>query len=141
MPNPYPPDAGTLARGLEVYQVFCVGCHGPVGDGKGIAAPDLMPPPFDFTTLKGRLPRKAGRKYVGGLFYYQVMNGITGTAMPYFKKELESAKIWDVSNFIAHEFVGYSDYGVPPKGLDASYITPRNPALPYRPPRVSGGAR
>jgi len=138
MPNPYPADAATLGRGERVYQVFCIGCHGPVGDGKGPAAPYLNPPPLDFTTLKGRLPEG---KYVGGLLYYQVMNGITGTDMPYFKKDLESAKIWDLSNYVASNFVGYTDYGVPPVGLDASYVTPPNPTLPYRPPAAEKGGR
>ena len=62
------------------------------------------------------------------------MNGITGTAMPYFKKDLESAKIWDVSSFVAQNFVGYTDYQVAPFGLDAAYVTPAKPTLPYRPP-------
>jgi len=136
MPNPYPADEGALARGREVYQIFCVGCHGPVGDGKGMAAADLMPPPLDFTSLKGRLPEG---KYIGGLMYYQVMNGIVGTAMPYFKKDLESAKIWDVSNFVAANFVGLTDYRTPPFGLDASYVTPPNPTLPYAPPKGQSG--
>lgn len=48
------------------------------------------------------------------------MNGITGTSMPHFKKELESAKIWDVSNFVAVNFIGYSDANIPPGGIDAS---------------------
>jgi len=139
MPNPYPPEASAIARGEKVYQVFCIGCHGPVGDGRGIAAPYLMPPPLDFTSLKRNLPQG---KYIGGLLYYQVMNGITGTDMPYFKTELESAKIWDVSNFIAKNFVGYTDYHVPPVGIDASYITPANPKLPYRPlPEQERGTR
>jgi len=136
MPNPYPADEGGLARGKEVYQIFCVGCHGPVGDGKGMAAPDLMPPPLDFTSLKPRLPEG---KYIGGLIYYQVMNGIVGTAMPYFKKDLESAKIWDVANFVAANFVGHTDYQTPPFGLDAAYITPPNPKLPYAPPKGQAG--
>jgi len=138
MPNPYPPDQAALARGQEVYEIFCVGCHGPVGDGKGIAAPHLMPPPLDFTTLKGNLPQG---KYIGGLLYYQVMNGITGTDMPYFKKDLESAKIWDVSNFVAANFVGYTDYHVAPLGIDAAYVTPPHPQLPYVPPRPEKGGR
>lgn len=139
MPNPYPPEEASLARGEKVYQVFCINCHGPVGDGKGIAAPNLMPPPLDFTTLRARLPQG---KYIGGLLYYQIMNGITGTAMPYFKKDLESEKIWDVSNFIARNFVGYTDYGVPPVGIEASYITPEDLRLPYRPPAgPKGGSR
>jgi len=138
MPNPYPPDQAALARGEEVYQAFCVGCHGPVGDGKGIAVPYLSPPPLDFTTLRGNLPQG---KYIGGLLYYQVMNGITGTAMPYFKKDLESAKIWDVSNFVAVNFVGHSDYQVPPTGIEASHITPKEPVLPYAPPAGAEGGR
>ncbi len=124
MPNPYPPTEAALARGQKVYQVHCVGCHGPVGDGKGIAAPYLMPPPLDFTQLQGNLP---GGKYIGGMIYYQVMNGITGTAMPYFKKDLESAKIWDVSSYVAASFVSYTDYGVPPVGIEASSVGPPAP--------------
>ena len=49
------------------------------------------------------------------------MNGITGTAMPYFKKALESEKIWDVSNFIAVQFLGYTDADIEPEGIDAAY--------------------
>lgn len=136
MPSPYPAEEGALARGKEVYEIFCVGCHGPVGDGKGFAAANLLPPPLDFTSLNGRLPEG---KYVGGLLYYQVMNGIVGTAMPYFKKDLESAKIWDVSSFVAVNFVGRTDYQTPPFGLDAAYVTPPNPRLPYAPPKGEAG--
>ncbi len=136
MPNPYPAEEAGVARGQEIYQFYCIGCHGPVGDGQGPAAPYLQPVPFDFTGLKEHLP---GGKYVGGLIYYQVMNGITGTAMPYFKKDLESGKIWDVSNYVAQNFIGYTDYQVPPFGLDASYITPPRPTLPYQPPAGQTG--
>ena len=44
------------------------------------------------------------------------MNGITGTAMPYFKRELESEKIWDVSNYVAVYFLGYTDADIEPRG-------------------------
>ncbi len=33
--NPFPPDASNIARGKELYEVFCDKCHGPAGDGKG----------------------------------------------------------------------------------------------------------
>ena len=49
------------------------------------------------------------------------MNGITGTAMPYFKRDLESEKIWDVSNYVAVDFLGYTDAGIEPQGIEASY--------------------
>ncbi len=38
MPNPYPATDAALARGQEIFQQFCVGCHGLVGDGQGPAA-------------------------------------------------------------------------------------------------------
>jgi len=114
VPNPYPTSAAGLARGHKIYQDFCLGCHGPVGDGMGPAQPWIYPPPFNFTLLKGR-------EISGGILYYQIMNGITGTAMPYFKRELESEKIWDVGNYVAVYFINDSDANTEPRGIDAAY--------------------
>ncbi|MCK9296254.1 MAG: cbb3-type cytochrome c oxidase subunit II [Desulfobulbaceae bacterium] len=118
MPNPYPALEADLARGRKIYQQFCIGCHGPVGDGRGQAAGFLNPMPLNFTVLRRHL---VDNRYIGGLLYYQIMNGITGTAMPYFKKSLESEKIWDVANYLAVSFIGYSDANIEPTGIDASY--------------------
>lgn len=114
VPNPYPTTEAGLARGHKIYQDFCIGCHGPVGDGMGPAQPWIYPPPFNFTLLKGR-------EISGGILYYQIMNGITGTAMPYFKRELESEKIWDAGNYVAVYFINESDANREPKGIDAAY--------------------
>jgi hypothetical protein len=74
------------------------------------------------------------------------MNGITGTGMPYFKRELESEKIWDVSNYIATRFLGYTDAGDKQGGIPASYEPPWKNT--YQPPSTqpttsesSGGAK
>jgi cytochrome c oxidase cbb3-type subunit 2 len=112
--NPYPTTAAGLARGHKIYQGFCIGCHGPIGDGMGPAQPYLYPPPLNFTILKGR-------GVSGGILYYQIMNGITGSAMPYFKRELESEKIWDVGNYVAVYFIDQTDANAEPRGIDASY--------------------
>ena len=114
VPTPYPATAAGLARGRKIYQDFCFGCHGPVGDGMGPAQPYIYPPPLNFTILKDR-------GISGGIIYYQIMNGITGTAMPYFKRELESEKIWDVGNYIAKYFINEIDANAEPRGIDASY--------------------
>ena len=114
IPTPYAASEASLARGEKIYQDFCFGCHGPVGDGMGPAQPYLYPPPLNFTLLKGR-------GISGGIIYYQIMNGITGTAMPYFKRELESEKIWDVGNYIAKYFIDEIDANEEPRGIDASY--------------------
>ena len=118
MPNPYPATDESVLRGKKTYQEFCMGCHGTVGDGRGPARPFMDPPPLDFTELRRNLVQG---KYIGGILYYQIMNGITGTAMPYFKRALESEKIWDVSNYVAVYFIGYTDSGIEPKGIDAAY--------------------
>jgi cytochrome c oxidase cbb3-type subunit 2/cytochrome c oxidase cbb3-type subunit I/II len=129
MPSPYPATPAGLGRGRKTYQQYCINCHGQMGDGNGPATPYLQPEPFNFTTLRRHLIQG---KYLGGMFYYQIMNGITGTGMPYFKRELESEKIWDVSNYIAVTFVGYADANTEPRGIDAAY----EPAWenPYEPP-------
>ena len=114
LPNPYLTSPEGLARGHRIYQSFCIGCHGPVGDGMGPAQPFLYPPPLNFTIVKDR-------GITGGILYYQIMNGITGTAMPYFKKDLESEKIWDVGNYVAVTFIGQTDAHAEPRGIDASY--------------------
>lgn len=113
LPNPYPTSEAGLARGHKIYQDFCMGCHGPIGDGMGPAQPYLYPPPLNFTVLKDR-------EISGGILYYQIMNGITGTAMPYFKKHLESEKIWEVGNYVAVNFINDSDAGADDGGIDAS---------------------
>ncbi|MGH9472883.1 MAG: cbb3-type cytochrome c oxidase subunit II [Terriglobales bacterium] len=121
LPNPYPPTEASLARGQFVYQQECIWCHGEVGDGNGPAAADLNPKPFNFTLLK----RHA---WSGGMLYYQIMNGITGSAMPFFKEDLESAKIWDVSNFIAVNFIGKGiDSNARDNGIDAALEAARVP--------------
>jgi cbb3-type cytochrome c oxidase subunit II len=114
VPNPYPTTQAGLARGHKIYQGFCIGCHGPVGDGMGPAQPYLYPPPLNFTILKGR-------GVSGGIFYYQIMNGITGSAMPYFKRELESEKIWEVGDYVAVYFTNQTDANTDPRGIDAAY--------------------
>ena len=118
LPNPYPTTPASIERGKRLFQSFCIGCHGPVGDGMGLAQPHIYPPPLNFTLLRDR-------GISGGILYYQIMNGITGTAMPYFKRELESEKIWDVGNYVAIYFIGRSDADQPPRGIDAAYEGPR----------------
>jgi cbb3-type cytochrome c oxidase subunit II len=112
--NPYPTTEAGLERGHKIYQDFCIGCHGPVGDGMGPAQPYIYPPPLNFTILKNR-------GVSGGILYYQIMNGITGTAMPYFKRELESQKIWEVGDYVAVYFINQSDANAESRGIDASW--------------------
>ena len=37
------------AKGAEVYKLYCVTCHGELGDGQGPVGKTLNPPPRDFS--------------------------------------------------------------------------------------------
>ena len=56
--------AATLNHGKEQYVQYCRPCHGPDGDGKGLSATGLRPPPRDFSQ---------------GLFKF---GGVTAPALP-----------------------------------------------------------
>ncbi len=126
MPNPVPVTKGSVERGRVLYVAFCAGCHGEHGDGRGPSKPYLNPPPMDFTLIQASGANPAApngsnpqpgyhydfrRNQVSplsnGAIYYAVLYGIPGSAMPQFKGQLESEKIWDVGNYIGWAFMGW----------------------------------
>src|SRR5690242_17858781 len=42
-------DAHTLQDGHDAFMLYCYGCHGQKGDGKGPASAGMRPPPRNFT--------------------------------------------------------------------------------------------
>jgi mono/diheme cytochrome c family protein len=74
---------GNAAEGAKAYRRYCVGCHGPDGDGTGENAQWLEPRPRDFTaavfkcrsTPTGTLPTDAD-------LYHSVSRGFVTTNMP-----------------------------------------------------------
>jgi cytochrome c oxidase cbb3-type subunit 2 len=75
--------AGHAASGEKLYGRYCVGCHGPAGDGQGENAPWIDPKPRDFTaavfkcrsTVSGNLPTDVD-------LYNAVTRGFVTTNMP-----------------------------------------------------------
>ena len=68
-----------VAKGKAVYKVNCDTCHGPKGDGQGIAGKMLQPPPRGFADPKGF---KKGAKPAD--LYKSIKEGLPGTAMAPF---------------------------------------------------------
>jgi cytochrome c oxidase cbb3-type subunit I/II len=74
---------GNAKQGKQLYQRFCIFCHGPRGDGMGENAPHLDPKPRDFVQAKfkcrstpsGDLPSDSD-------LYNSISRGLYGTAMP-----------------------------------------------------------
>jgi copper transport protein len=93
LPNPFPADAASLARGQEVYQAQCASCHGVTGRGDGPAGVVLRPRPADF-----RVHMAAG--HTDQELFDWVTNGVDGTAMPPFRDTLTEEERWHVINFL-----------------------------------------
>ncbi len=130
IPNPEPVTVGSVERGRVLYVAYCAGCHGEHGDGRGPAKPYLNPPPMDFTLVQAsgadpaagtpslRTPNpQPGYHYdyrrnevstiSQGSIYYVLVEGIPGSAMPMFRGQLESEKMWDVGNYVGWAFMGW----------------------------------
>ena len=88
LPNPYPTTRPGWNGGIKFIRVFCIGCHGPIGDGMGPAEPYLNPPPLNFTLLNQR-------GISGGILYHQIMEpraNLVIDKLAMAKANLEKAK-------------------------------------------------
>ena len=72
-----------VERGRAVYRQRCVGCHGPDGDGNGLAATFLSPRPRDFTAAVFKFrSTPSGSLPTDGDLYRTITRGVRWTAMP-----------------------------------------------------------
>jgi high-affinity iron transporter len=83
-----PTETPSLARGAEVFQANCAGCHGTLGRGDGPAARGMEPKPTnlaDGSALKDQSPLD---------YYRRISIGVVGTAMPAFELRLPAQDRW-----------------------------------------------
>lgn len=81
-----PQGTGDAHAGAEAYQRYCVGCHGPQGDGRGENAQWIEPKPRDFTeamfkcrsTPTGTLPTDND-------LFQAITRGFVNTNMPQWR--------------------------------------------------------
>jgi len=83
-----------IAAGSDVYQLNCIGCHGPNQDGNGINAQSLNPKPRNLHDAP----------FMQGLSYQRintsVHKGVPGTAMPRWENTLSPDQIADVIIYV-----------------------------------------
>jgi cytochrome c oxidase cbb3-type subunit I/II len=85
---------GHAAEGKKLYRRFCVGCHGPLGDGNGENAPWIDPKPRDFvgatfkcrSTPTGTLPTDQD-------LYNAISRGFYNSNMPHWDALPEQNRI------------------------------------------------
>jgi DMSO reductase family type II enzyme heme b subunit len=87
--------------GQAVYTRWCASCHGEKGDGKGPAAPFLMPKPRDFTFGVYKYKSTVGNGPPSDQDLLRtITDGMPGTAMPGWKDVLGEADRRNVIAFI-----------------------------------------
>ncbi|HEY7637109.1 MAG TPA: cytochrome c/FTR1 family iron permease [Gemmatimonadales bacterium] len=86
-----PAQTPSLARGAQIYQANCAGCHGTLGRGDGPQARGLDPKPAnlaDWVALRDQSPLD---------YFRRVSIGVVGTAMPAFEGRLSPEDRWAVA--------------------------------------------
>ena len=111
--------------GGALYQKLCSQCHGEKGDGKGTAAPRLLPKPRDFTSGKfkirhtpsGALPTDDDLRHI-------IREGMPYTSMPAWK-QLSDAEIETLVTAVKSFSPDFSDASKKP----APIAFPKAPAF------------
>jgi mono/diheme cytochrome c family protein len=110
--------AGDPNAGKELYFRNCTQCHGDKGDGKGVAAPHLMPRPRDFTSGKFKIRTTAS----GALPTHQDLVNIIRRGMPYTSMpawpNLSDDEVSNIAYFITTFSPEFSNAANVPKALD-----------------------
>jgi mono/diheme cytochrome c family protein len=99
-------DAAAVARGQQLYQTYCLMCHGADGKGTGPVAKGLPHPPADLTHHFHRAPGD-GDAYL----FWRVSEGgqvepfkSSQSAMPAYKTVLSEDQRWDLLAYVHAEF-------------------------------------
>ena len=99
-------DAAAIARGAQLYQTYCLMCHGADGKGQGPAAKGLPHAPADLTHHFHRAPGD-GDAYL----FWRVSEGghvepfkSSQSTMPAYKSVLSEEERWDVLAYVHAQF-------------------------------------
>ena len=85
--------AGESLFQIEAQPTACKICHGVTGNGFGIMAQGLTPPPRNFTC------RSTMETISDGQLFWIIRNGSPGTGMPAFKN-LKDKEIWQIVHYL-----------------------------------------
>ena len=119
--SPVPYEAASIADGWRLYRVNCVACHGADFRGSGEAGAALPVRPADLTA-----PHVLAHP-PGDLFWW-ISNGIPGSGMPAFAKDMSETQRWDLVNFVRSLPVGGLTDGL---DEEVRTIAPQAPDFPF----------
>lgn len=92
--NPLKSDSKNLFAGESLFHTdaqptACKICHGPTGNGMGMMAPGLNPPPRNFSCSETM------KNISDGQMFWVVKNGLPGTGMVAYKS-LSDEQVWQI---------------------------------------------
>ena len=91
--NPVPPTVDFVAKGKQLFTIYCTPCHGTSGTGNGLVGEKLSARPFDLTSdVVQTLPD-------GVIFGFLTFGG---QVMPKFANDLSPVERWHVINYLHH---------------------------------------
>lgn len=96
--NPLPSTMKHVFKGEAYFQTdahptACKVCHGAVGNGLGMMAQGLKPPPRNFTC------KETMQEIPDGQLFWVIKNGAPGTGMPAYK-DLQDEAVWQIVHYI-----------------------------------------
>lgn len=101
--------AKVLEQGRLVYRRYCISCHGPEGDGRGVAAYGQWPPPRDLRSAKFKFTGVADRGLPSDKELRRVITqGLAGTYMrPWILQEAELHSVTQYIKTFSREGKGF----------------------------------
>jgi mono/diheme cytochrome c family protein len=102
--NPLPLTDEVLASGQQIYRQYCSACHGPSGQGDGLAPATRYfdPSPTDLALH--------GPAHAAGEYAWIIGEGNPASAMPRFGSKLDEEQIWSVIHYIRHGMASNGEY-------------------------------
>lgn len=88
--NPFPANDAVVENGKQLYDTFCVPCHGAGGKGDGSIVDKYVAPP-DITT-------DTYAKRADGFFFYRITFGTT--IMPGYGHSISAHERWQIIHYL-----------------------------------------
>jgi mono/diheme cytochrome c family protein len=89
MPDAIAKDPQLAQKGEQLFNTFCIACHGQAADGKNHLGPNFPPPP--------NLTADVYKQHADGFFFYRITFG--GSLMPAYGHAISAYERWQI---IAH---------------------------------------
>jgi mono/diheme cytochrome c family protein len=118
--------AASDEKGKALYEKNCAQCHGDAGDGKGIAAPRVLPKPRDFTSGKFKVrTTPSGSLPTDADIARSIRHGFPYTSMPAWPNFTDD----EVASLVAHVKSFAPDAFADPERRKEPYEIPDPPSF------------